>query len=157
MSLILCLYSHFQGATGPRSGILRASNPPSVARGPLSSALPPPPPPSEDEVVMPFAGSVNLGAVGNRPGTFCYIFPTVCMMFSISGVSAGGQVSGVQGELMFDHPPPGFGDLPPGWSVRLEPRGSLPEPHSDHLIQSEIVDRLHRAQGSLQHLNLGYS
>ena len=74
-----------QGTSGSRSGVLRpnraASTPPTLVRRPLNSAMPPAPLPSEDKAV-PAPGSVNfLGAVGERPGTFCYIFPIVCMIF----------------------------------------------------------------------------
>ena len=104
--------------------------------------------------------------MGARQGTFCYIFSTVCLTFSCSGVSvAVSQVSGVQNGLIFSHPPPGY-HLPPGWQARAlehrDPRGSVPEnlfsapalePHSDHLIQAEIIQRLHRAQNSLLSLS----
>ena len=67
----------------------------------------------------------------------------------------GGQVQ-VPGRMVYNRPPPGFGDLPSGWGVRLEPCGSNHELES-RVPESEMAERLARSQGNLLQPDFGYS
>ena len=59
---------------------------------------------------------------------------------AISGVH-GGQVPG---GMVYNRPPPGFGDLPSGWGVCLEHRGWSHKLES-RVTESEMAERLARS------------